>query len=59
MFYATTDLEVAMEWIDSAYSVLAHLSCPLDFWVSVATGAIQQMGRIWWEFAHAAYVKTR
>lgn len=36
-----------------------NMGCPLDLWVSMTTGAMYQMGKIWWETTQVAYLDTR
>lgn len=38
--------EVALEWIDMVHAVLTQMVCPNDLWVRVATGAMQNMGKL-------------
>lgn len=42
-----------------AHGVLTHTGCPLDLWVCVSAGAMQSMGKLWREFAHAAFLETQ
>lgn len=37
--------------------VLTHSGYPPKLWVSVATGVMQSMGKLWWEFAHTAFLE--
>lgn len=38
------NLEVALEWMDSARTILTHMGFPPDLWKCVATVAMQIMG---------------
>ena len=52
--YGSTDPEEALIWLDTARSVLEHLGCPLDLRVRMATGAMQEGSRVWWEAVHGS-----
>ena len=59
LFYGSTDPEVALIWQDTARSVLEHVGCPPDLWVRMATGAMQQGSKVWWEATHGSIYKGK
>ena len=59
LFYGSTDPEVALIWLDTARSVLEHVGCPPDLWVRMATGAMQQGSKVWWEATHGSTFKGK
>ena len=41
IFYGSTDLEVDLDLLETVRAVLAHVGCPAELWVRMATGAMQ------------------
>lgn len=39
--------------------VVIHFRCPLELWMLLAIGAMQNMGRLWWDFAHTTSLEGR
>ena len=52
LLYGSTDPEEALIWLDTARSVLEHVGCSLHLRVRMATGAMQEGSRVWWEAVH-------
>lgn len=50
---------MVVEWFGIADGVLQHMRCSTELWVSVATSAMQSMGKKWWKSAHSTYFKSR
>lgn len=48
-----------MEWIDTTRSMLIHLGCLSELWVCIATGAVQSLGKLWWDSAHTTFLEEK
>ena len=59
IFYGNTDPEVALDWLETVRVVLTDIGFPAELWVCMATGAMQQEGRAWWDTIHFRHFKSR
>ena len=48
-----------MDWLETIRAVLTHIGYPAELLVRMATGAMQQEGRAWWDSIHFRHFENR